>query len=227
MKKIIVAIDGYSSCGKSTLAKELAKELSYIYVDTGAMYRAVTLYMLRNKISPELLDEDEINSILDDIEINFLFNETRGQSDTYLNEEDVEEEIRGKAVSNEVSRISKVKTIRNRMAHLQKGIGLKKGVVMDGRDIGTSIFPHAEVKLFMTADPYVRAKRRYTEIKSKGNEVSMDEVINNLQIRDHDDVSRKESPLRKADDAIVLDNTKMNEQEQFELAMSIIEKAIK
>lgn len=224
---IIIAIDGYSSCGKSTLAKSLAKELSYVYIDTGAMYRAVTLYMLRKQIDPETLSEEELDEILDRIEINFLFNEEKAQSETYLNGENVEEEIRGEEVSNEVSRISKVHTIRERMAHLQRGIGLKKGLVMDGRDIGTTIFPHAELKLFMTADPEIRAQRRYKEMKAKNLEVQLEKVRKNLELRDHDDLNRKESPLRKADDAILLDNTNMNENEQLKYVMQLVEKAMK
>ena len=222
---IIIAIDGYSSCGKSTLAKSLAKELSYVYVDTGAMYRAVTLYMMRNNIDPELLSEDELNEVLDRIEINFLYNKEKEQSDTYLNGENIEEEIRGERVSNEVSRISKVHTIRERMAHLQRGIGLKKGLVMDGRDIGTTIFPHAELKIFMTADPEIRAERRYREIQSKGGTTSLEKVKKNLQLRDMDDLNRKESPLRKAEDAILLDNTNMNEEEQLKFVLDLVSKA--
>lgn len=224
---IIIAIDGYSSCGKSTLAKSLAKELSYVYIDTGAMYRAVTLYMLRHRIDPNELSEDELDEILDQIEINFLFNENKAQSETYLNGENVEEEIRGEEVSNEVSRISKVHIIRERMAHLQRGIGLKKGLVMDGRDIGTTIFPHAELKLFMTADPEIRAQRRYKEMKVKNKEVQLQNVRKNLELRDHDDLNRKESPLRQADDAVLLDNTNMDEKTQLEFVMQLVKKAIK
>mgnify|MGYP006188537937 CR=1 FL=1 len=219
MKMIIIAIDGFSSCGKSTLAKSLAKKLSYVYIDTGAMYRAVTLYMLRNKIDPANLAESDLENILDQIEINFLFNENKGHSDTYLNGENVEEEIRGEEVSNEVSRISKVHTIRERMAHLQRGIGLKKGLVMDGRDIGTTIFPHAELKIFMTADPEIRAQRRFDEIQSKGGSTSMEKVKRNLELRDLDDVSRSESPLKKAEDAILLDNSTITEKQQLRLVL--------
>ena len=223
MKPIIIAIDGYSSCGKSTLAKALAKKLHYAYMDTGAMYRAVTLYILNNKIAVFELSESEINHLIDQINISFKSDED-GNSITLLNGEEVEEEIRGKAVSDAVSEVAQIKVIRRRMVDLQQKAGAHKKIVMDGRDIGTKVFPNADFKIFMTADPKIRAQRRYDELKAKGQEVDFDEVFENLKMRDKNDTERKENPLVKAEDAFVLDNSHLNQEEQLQLIVDEIEK---
>jgi len=223
MKPIIIAIDGYSSCGKSTLAKALAKKLHYAYMDTGAMYRAVTLYILNNKIAVFELSESEINQLIDQINISFKSDEN-GNSITLLNGEVVEEEIRGKAVSDAVSEVAQIKAIRRRMVDLQQKAGAHKKIVMDGRDIGTKVFPNADFKIFMTADPKIRAQRRYDELKAKGQEVDFDEVFENLKMRDKNDTERKENPLVKAEDAFVLDNSHLNQEEQLQLIVEEIEK---
>lgn len=223
MKPIIIAIDGYSSCGKSTLAKALAKKLHYAYMDTGAMYRAVTLYILNNKIAVFELSESEINHLIDQINISFKSDEN-GNSVTLLNGEVVEEEIRGKAVSDAVSEVAQIKAIRRRMVDLQQKAGAHKKIVMDGRDIGTKVFPNADFKIFMTADPKIRAQRRYDELKAKGQEVDFDEVFDNLKMRDKNDTERKENPLVKAEDAFVLDNSHLNQEEQLQLIVEEIEK---
>lgn len=223
MKPIIIAIDGYSSCGKSTLAKALAKKLHYAYMDTGAMYRAVTLYILNNKIAVFELSESEINQLIDKINISFKSDED-GNSITLLNGEEVEEEIRGKAVSDAVSEVAQIKAIRRRMVDLQQKAGAHKKIVMDGRDIGTKVFPNADFKIFMTADPKIRAQRRYDELKAKGQEVDFDEVFENLKMRDKNDTERKENPLVKAEDAFVLDNSHLNQEEQLQLIVDEIEK---
>ena len=223
MKPIIIAIDGYSSCGKSTLAKALAKKLHYAYMDTGAMYRAVTLYILNNKIAVFELSESEINQLIDQINISFKSDE-KGNSITLLNGEVVEEEIRGKAVSDAVSEVAQIKAIRRRMVDLQQKAGAHKKIVMDGRDIGTKVFPNADFKIFMTADPKIRAQRRYDELKAKGQEVDFDEVFENLKMRDKNDTERKENPLVKAEDAFVLDNSHLNQVEQLQLIVDEIKK---
>lgn len=223
MKPIIIAIDGYSSCGKSTLAKALAKKLHYAYMDTGAMYRAVTLYILNNKIAVFELSESEINHLIDQINISFRSDEN-GNSITLLNGEVVEEEIRGKAVSDAVSEVAQIKAIRRRMVDLQQKAGAHKKIVMDGRDIGTKVFPNADFKIFMTADPKIRAQRRYDELKAKGQKVDFDEVFENLKMRDKNDTERKENPLVKAEDAFVLDNSHLNQVEQLQLIVDEIEK---
>tara|TARA_R110000868_G_scaffold398606_1_gene671874 strand:- start:1117 stop:1806 length:690 start_codon:yes stop_codon:yes gene_type:complete len=222
-KPIIIAIDGYSSCGKSTIAKALAKRLNYVFVDTGAMYRAVSLYILRNKIDWENCSEQEIENILDEITITFEYNSESRQSDTYLNGENVEEEIRGKAVSEVVSEISQLKAIRKRMVGLQQKAGIKKGLVMDGRDIGTQVFPDAELKIFMTADPKIRAQRRFNELVSKGKSLTIEEIESNLTSRDYNDTHRKENPLRKAEDAIELDNSYLNQEEQLNWVLKVLQ----
>lgn len=222
MQPLIIAIDGYSSCGKSTLAKALAKKLGYSYMDTGAMYRAVTLYLMRREIQAEQLSEKEINDIIDQIHIEFKYNPERNESDTYLNGENIEEEIRGKAVSELVSKVSQITEIRKRMVDLQQKAGKNKKLVIDGRDIGTVVFPNAELKLFMTADPEIRVQRRFKELKSKGVDMSLEEVRKNLSERDHNDTYRKENPLRKAEDAILLDNSHLNQEEQLEKVMGWI-----
>lgn len=215
-KKIVIAVDGFSSCGKSTFAKLVAARLGYIFIDTGAMYRAVTLYALENgAINNGILNEEALVGLLDDIDISFRFNPERGASDIYVNDVWVEGKIRTIEVSNLVSSVSAVAEVRKRLVALQQRMGQDKGVVMDGRDIGTVVFPNAELKIFMTADPEVRAERRYHELQAKGEQVSMEEIVENIRQRDHLDQTRAISPLRKADDAIVLDNSAMSVEEQM------------
>jgi cytidylate kinase len=215
-KKIIIAIDGFSSCGKSTMAKSLARELGYIYIDSGAMYRAVTLYALRNKwITNGIPNIDKIINAINDISITFRFDPQTEKNTTFLNGENIEEEIRKKDVSDHVSPVSAIKEVRSAMVKLQKKMGAEKGIVMDGRDIGTVVFPEAELKIFMTADPDVRARRRYLELTLKGENTTLEEVRENIEKRDHIDQTRKESPLRKAEDALVLDNSYLNHMEQL------------
>lgn len=228
MKKITIAIDGFSSCGKSTMAKDLAKELGYIYVDTGAMYRSVTLYALRNG----LINEDGINTEklaekMCDIHISFVFNPETGRPDTYLNGELVEKEIRSIEVSNHVSPIAAIPFVREAMVNQQKKMGENKGVVMDGRDIGTVVFPNAELKVFVTASAEVRAQRRFDELKAKGMEADFNEILKNVQERDYLDSHREVSPLRKADDAIELDNSFMTIDEQNEWLLSRYKEVMK
>lgn len=226
MKKINIAIDGYSSCGKSTLAKGLAKELKYVYVDTGAMYRAVTLYMIRKGILVNgKFEKDDLIEALNDVNVSFNYNRTLGKSDTFMNGEYVEEEIRTMQVSSQVSRVSEVKEVREKLVHLQQEIGKSRGVVMDGRDIGTTVLPDSELKIFMTATGSVRAYRRYKEMLEKEMEVTLDEVKENLKQRDHIDTTREESPLRQAADAIVIDNSSLSMDEQFKLAMRLVKEA--
>ncbi len=220
--KITIAIDGYSSCGKSTLAKTLASRLGYAYVDSGAMYRAVTLYCMRNGlIKNGKFDTAKVIAVLDDIHLTFVYNPATKASDTYLNGENVEKPIRQMDVSEQVSKIAVVKEVRDKMFRIQRKLGKDKGVVMDGRDIGTHIFPHAELKIFMTADTNVRTQRRLDELSAKGYTVSFDEVKKNLEERDYEDSHRKESPLRKADDAVVLDNTELDKEEQLEFVLRL------
>lgn len=217
-KNIVVAIDGYSSCGKSTLAKALAKNLHFIYVDSGAMYRAVTLYFLRN--NTDLKDHDLIIDALEHIDLNFHSRDY--QSHILLNDEEVSEEIRQMPVSENVSNIAAIKEVRHAMVKQQQKMGKSKNIVMDGRDIGTTVFPNAHVKLFMTADPKIRAERRYKELTSKGENVSLEEIFENIAHRDFLDTTRKESPLVRAQDAIILDNTNLTEDEQLAFAMEKI-----
>ncbi|MBN1107619.1 MAG: (d)CMP kinase [Bacteroidales bacterium] len=226
-KKLIIAIDGYSSCGKSTFAKAIARELNYIFIDSGAMYRAVTLYCMRQGfIGENYLDHDSIAAGLPSIHIEFVYNPDRGEFDTYLNSENVEEEIRGIEVSKYVSRISTLAEVRTRMVELQRQIGMFKGIVMDGRDIGTVVFPDADLKIFMTASVDIRAKRRYDELTGKGLKVNFEEIKKNIITRDITDENRDISPLRKADDAIVLDNTRMSVAAQMSWVMKIIEQKL-
>jgi len=221
--KIIIAIDGYSSCGKSSFAKAIAREMEYIYIDSGAMYRAVTLYCLRSElVTEEGIMEDSIVANLGNININFIYNPDISQYETYLNSENVEGEIRGIRVSGFVSRISQIQEVRARMVELQRQIGIFKGIVMDGRDIGTVVFPDAEIKIFMTAALEVRAKRRYDELLNKGMKVDFEEVRRNIVARDIADENRDISPLRRAEDAIVLDNSRMTIPEQMTWVMQII-----
>ena len=224
VQKITIAIDGFSSCGKSTLAKALAYKLGYNYIDTGAMYRAVTLYALRHNIISEThqINMDELLEALPVIEIKFTLNPETHHSDVVLNGENVEREIRGMPVSNAVSKISAVKEVRKQMVALQRKMGKRKGVVMDGRDIGTHVFPKADIKLFMTADPEVRAKRRMDEFSSKGQYFSVEEIEMSLLKRDLEDMSREESPLVQADDAVVLDNSELSREEQLEYVLKLI-----
>ncbi len=216
-KKIIIAIDGFSSCGKSTFAKSIAARLGYIFIDTGAMYRAVTLYALEHgAIRSGIADEESIVALLPEIAITFRFNPQRGASDIYVNGDLVEGKIRTIEVSNCVSAVSSIREVREKLVAMQQQMGERRGVVMDGRDIGTVVFPDAELKIFMTADPRVRAERRYAELRAKGDEVSFDEVLDNVISRDKADMNRAISPLRKADDAVVLDNSRMTVGEQME-----------
>ena len=224
MQPIIIAIDGYSSCGKSTIAKALAKRLGYSYMDTGAMYRAVTLFAIQHHINAHELTEWEVDRMIDQIEISFSYNRDKEISETYLNGVNVEVLIRGKEVSEKVSFVSQIPAIRKRMVDLQQKAGKEKALVIDGRDIGTVVFPNAELKLFMTADAQIRAERRFQELKSKGVEVELEEILNNLEERDYNDTHRKENPLRQAEDAIVLDNSNMNQEEQLDWVMDLLKK---
>ena len=224
-KKLVIAIDGYSSCGKSTIAKDLAKVLNYIYIDTGAMYRAVTLYAMRNGIIKDgNIDVKKLYDSLSDIKVSFRKNPETGLNETYLNGENVEKEIRRMDVSNNVSLISAIKEVREYLVQLQREMAQQGGVVMDGRDIGTVVLPDADLKIFMTAKPEVRAERRFKELQAKGENVSFDEIMKNLEERDRMDTTRKESPLKKADDAIILDNSDMTPQEQLDWIVDIVNK---
>ena len=225
LQKITIAIDGYSSCGKSTLARALAQKLNYNYIDTGAMYRAVTFYALKHGWIDE---RQEINSeallnALPNIDVEFIFNPITHHSDVFLNGENVERDVRTMAVSSLVSKVSAIKEVREKMVALQRQMGKRKAVVMDGRDIGTHVFPKAELKLFMIADPDVRAKRRQDEFSSKGQYFSLDEVEMSLLKRDMADMNREESPLTQADDAIILDNSDLTREEQLEYVLKLIE----
>ena len=223
MSKITVAIDGYSSCGKSTLAKALAQKLNYNYIDTGAMYRAVTIYCLRNEIiANHVIDHERLLSSLKDIEVSFGYNTVTKVSEVFLNGEHVEREIRTMEVANNVSSISSIKQVREKMVVLQRAMGKNKGVIMDGRDIGSHVFPNAELKLFMTADTDVRTQRRLDELSSKGEHHTFEDVKHNLMKRDHDDTTRKENPLIQAEDAVVLDNTDLNKEEQLNFVLKLI-----
>lgn len=226
-KKLIIAIDGYSSCGKSTFAKAIARVLKYIYIDSGAMYRAVTLYCMREGfISRDGVNIGGILNNLDKIHVSFIYNPDIEEYETYLNRENVENEIRGIEVSAFVSRISQIHEVRERMVELQREIGKSKGIVMDGRDIGTVVFPAADIKIFMTASIDIRAKRRFDELKAKGNNIDFEEIKRNIVARDIADENRDISPLRRAEDAIVLDNSRMTVNEQMEWVIDIIEKKI-
>jgi len=223
VKKILIAIDGYAACGKSTLAKQLASHLHYLFLDTGAMYRAVTLYLLDNHIN--WLNNKLLNDVLDNISITFQRNEN-GKIHCLLNGDDVEEEIRSMRVSNKVSEVAAVSAVRKFLVQQQQIIGKEKGIVMDGRDIGTVVFPHAELKLFVTADMETRVQRRLLELQSNNIQVSEDDIRNNLIKRDHEETTRADSPLIKAADAIVIDNTNLTPEEQFKIALNLAEKII-
>jgi len=228
MKKITIAIDGYSSCGKSTMAKDLAKEIGYIYVDTGAMYRSVALYSLRHNLFEEdgSVKTEELKQEMPNIHISFKLNTTTGCPDCYLNGELVEKEIRSLEVSNHVSPIAAVPFVREALVEQQQKMGEEKGIVMDGRDIGTTVFPNAELKIFVTASSQVRAKRRYDELNAKGMPAKLEDIQKNVEERDYIDTHREVSPLRQADDAIVLDNSDMTIPQQKEWLMEQYQKAI-
>lgn len=225
--RIIIAIDGFSSSGKSSMAKQLAKTIGYAYVDSGAMYRAVTLYAMRKGIStPDSLDEKALIDELSNIAISFRVDDTTGRSRTVLNGEDVEDQIRTIEVSNQVSPVSAVAEVRRDLVKKQQAFGVEKGIVMDGRDIGTTVFPDAEMKVFVDASPEVRAKRRHLELQQKGQDVAYEDVYKNVCERDHIDSTRQESPLRKADDAYVLDNDNMTIEEQNQWLLDLYNKIV-
>ena len=217
MKKITIAIDGFSSCGKSTMAKDLAREVGYIYIDSGAMYRAVTLYSIENGIfDGDVIDTEKLKKAIKDIQISFRPNPETGRPDTYLNGVNVENKIRTMGVSSKVSPISALDFVREAMVAQQQAMGKEKGIVMDGRDIGTTVFPDAELKIFVTATPEIRAQRRFDELKAKGQEGSFEEILENVKQRDYIDQHREVSPLRKADDALLLDNSNLSIEQQKE-----------
>lgn len=229
MKKINIAVDGVSSSGKSTMAKDLAKIIGYLYIDSGAMYRAVTLYCLQNGLinDDNSIDEGRLKAELPNIHIHFELDLETGRPITFLNNKNVEAEIRGMEVSGLVSPVSAIGFLRKEMVKQQQEMSLKKGVVMDGRDIGTVVFPNAELKIFVTASPEIRAKRRVNELRTRGNEeTTYEEVLENIKYRDHHDRNRTESPLRKADDAIELDNSNINIEQQLQWAVDVYHKTI-
>ena len=220
MKNIIIAVDGHSSCGKSTVAKAVARKLGIAYIDTGAMYRAVTLYAIRHGLAKEgYIDAEGIAGALSDMDITFSFDKEMGRNTTYLNGENVEDEIRGMAVSGLVSPVSAIPAVRAKLTDWQREMGRNQSVIMDGRDIGTTVFPDADLKIFMTARPEVRARRRYDELTTKGQEANLAEILRSVEERDRQDSTRAVSPLRKADDAIVLDNSDMTREEQFDFVI--------
>lgn len=224
MKKIIITLDGYSSCGKSTLAKQLAAELDYVYIDSGAMYRAITLYFIQNRIdwnSPE-----QVAAALKDISLEFVYNPISGASEMNLNGENVEHLIREMLVAEKVSEVAAVGAVREFAVAQQQAMGEQKGIVMDGRDIGTTVFPHAELKIFMTAEPAVRVERRFKELYAKNKNITIHEVKENLELRDYIDTNREISPLRKAEDAIILDNSQLSPDEQLKLVLQWVDDAV-
>lgn len=220
MKKIVITIDGWSSCGKSTLAKQLAKHLGYVYIDSGAMYRAITLYFLRHHL--DWTDVSEVNNALKNIILEFHCNEKNGQSEIYLNGENVEYVIRDLLIAEKVSEVAAIKEVRSFAVAEQQKMGKKKGLVMDGRDIGTTVFPDAALKIFMTADISVRVERRFKEMFEKNPNITIEEVKNNLEMRDYIDSNREVSPLRKAVDAIVIDNTNISMEQQLKIALNLL-----
>jgi cytidylate kinase len=224
MKKIIIAIDGFSSCGKSTLAKQLANKLQYVFVDTGAMYRAITLYFLKHAVDVE--NDDEINKALSQIKVGFVFVASTNKSHVTLNGIDVEQQVRGMEVSNYVSIVAALHQVRTFAVAQQQEMGKEKGIVMDGRDIGTTVFPNAELKIFVTADPAIRVARRYLELSAKNPGITKEEVQANLAMRDEIDSTRAFSPLRKAADAVVLDNTHLTREEQLKTALQWVNEKI-
>jgi cytidylate kinase len=227
MKKIVIAIDGHSSCGKSTMAKALAKQIDYTYIDSGAMYRAVTLFCLQNKIfSGNTLDLEKLKKEIQSIHIAFVKNPGTGQSDTYLNGQNVEREIRGMGVANKVSPVAAVGFVRKEMVKQQQAMGLEKGIVMDGRDIGTIVFPTAELKIFVTASPEIRAQRRLEELIAKGENTTFEEVLQNLTNRDYIDSTRKDGPLKQADDAVILDNSDLTIADQNQRLLALFSEKV-
>ena len=223
-KKIIIAIDGWSSCGKSTLAKQLAKELGYLYVDSGAMYRAITLFFLRNHI--DWTDRSEVKKALKQISLEFVFNDKSQQSEMHLNDENVEYVIRDLVVAEKVSEVAAIKDVRKFAVEQQQVMGKKKGIIMDGRDIGTVVFPKAELKIFLTADNAVRVERRFKELYDKNPNITIEEVKANLEMRDYIDSNREESPLRQAEDAILIDNTNLSARETVQKALHLARKIL-
>ena len=227
MRKITIAIDGYSSCGKSTLAKEIAQSLNYIYVDSGAMYRAVTLHMINQGILKDgAFIIEKVVQELDQINIRFQYDSEHNRAETILNGKNVEKDIRNSTITKNVSSVSAVKEVREKLVELQQRMGEEGGVVMDGRDIGTVVFPNAELKLFMTATNQVRAERRFKELKAKGEQITLEQVANDLQKRDHFDMNREISPLRKAEDAIELYNTELNRTNQLIVVLDMVQKRL-
>ena len=228
MKKIIIAIDGFSSTGKSTLAKHLAKHLSYVYADTGAMYRAVAFFaMQKGFIGINFFNKEALIANLPEVKLHFEFNSELGFAEMYLNDVNIEKEIRTLEVSNFVSLVAEISEVRTKLVEQQQEMGNEKGIVMDGRDIGTVVFPNAELKIFMTASAETRAKRRFDEMKSKGQEVSFEEVLKNVEQRDYIDTHREDSPLRQADDAIEIDNSYLTKDEQFNAVLEMVDDVTK
>jgi cytidylate kinase len=228
LKKITIAIDGFSSTGKSTLAKQLAKHLGYVYVDSGAMYRAVTLFAMQNGyIGTDFFDKQTLINSLPFIRLYFQFNPELGFAEMYLNDVNVEKDIRTIEVSNFVSKVAEVSEVRAKLVEQQQEMGKKRGIVMDGRDIGTVVFPDAELKIFMNASPETRARRRYDELQAKGQNVTFEAVLKNVEERDHIDTHRDDSPLVKADDAIEIDNSALTREEQFETVLALVQKETK
>lgn len=224
-KKIIIAIDGFSSTGKSTLAKQLARQLGYVYVDTGAMYRAVTLFAMRHKlIDAHHFDVEKLVGLLPGIKLHFVFNEALGFGEMFLNDVNVEHEIRTIEVSGFVSKVAEISQVRSKLVEQQQQMGKDKGIVMDGRDIGTVVFPQAELKIFMTASSHTRAQRRFDELREKGQFVTFDEVLKNVEERDYIDTHRADSPLRKADGAIEIDNSHMSREDQLDKVLGLVYK---
>ncbi len=224
MQKITIAIDGFSSTGKSTLAKQLAKHLGYVYVDTGAMYRAITFFAMENGyINSDSFDKQTLINSLPSIKLHFEFNADLGFAEMFFNDINVEKEIRTLAVSNFVSKVAEVSEVRAKLVEQQQEMGKNKGIVMDGRDIGTVVFPHAELKVFMTASPETRAQRRFDELQAKGDTVSYEAVLKNVQERDYIDTHRDDSPLVKADDAVEIDNSHLTREEQFQAVLELVE----
>ena len=223
MKKITIAIDGYSSCGKSTIAKDLANKLDYIYIDTGAMYRAVTFYLLKNNIiTKDGKEVYKMEEFLDEISITFQCDPKTKKCEIFLNGENVEADIRNMLIANNVSFVASSKEVREKLVSIQRELGISKGVVMDGRDIGTVVFPDAELKLFVTSDTDIRAKRRYNELRGKGEKVSLEDVKANLEKRDYIDSHRKESPLTQAEDAVIIDTSHLTREEQTDVAYELV-----
>ncbi len=228
-KKLIIAIDGHSSCGKSTLAKDISKHFNYRYIDTGAMYRAVTFYVIENKLyDGKKINEEALKKDLDagKIAIDFRYNPKLKKSETYLNGKHIEQEIRGIEVSNLVSPVAVIPFVRKKLVDLQRAMGKEGGIVMDGRDIGTNVFPNADLKIFLTADAEVRAKRRYEELKAKGDKVSIEEILKNVKERDYIDSHRETNPLRQAEDAVLINNSNISISEQAEIVTKMIEEKL-